>query len=368
MANKKNIKKSTKESKKGVPQGVKPSNNSFSLRSKCFFLTYKGISDSGQKVAKIDLADYLLKNNIFDLKIRPEKYLVCEQTYEDGTPHFHVILIYSKRKEINSPNSFDYLDIHPNIQVMRNLKAALQYVYKEDPNPLTNMDVLQQKRIDKVSHTKSLYEFLQDQMMKDPFDFNPIKYCLNNNLTKQIYKANYTKALTLLKRTQEQYCNKLLFQKPGFKYIDRPLIQSVLTPSQLKTYDSWKGYQIIVDFLNQVNKHRFARPAKSLNLLITGKPSVGKSALVWQSFLEPHLNPLNLYCSIYPMGMKDWFPEYRSNIYDIIYWNQTKLTSYSYDIILQLLDGSPVNLPAKGGGHKKIDNPLVIMTSNMTLE
>ena len=51
-----------------------------------------------------------------------------------------------------------------------------------------------------------------------------------------------------------------------------------------------------------------------------------------------------------------------------IYWNQAKLTSYSYDIILQLLDGSPVMLPAKGGGHKKVDNPLVFMTSNMTLD
>ena len=67
------------------------------------------------------------------------------------------------------------------------------------------------------------------------------------------------------------------------------------------------------------------------------------------------------------MGMKDLFPDYKSDTYACIYWNQTKLTSYSYDIILQLLDGSPVMLPAKGGGHKKIDNPLVLMTSNMTL-
>ena len=68
------------------------------------------------------------------------------------------------------------------------------------------------------------------------------------------------------------------------------------------------------------------------------------------------------------MGMKDWFPDYKSDIYSIIYWNEAKLTSYSYDTILQLLDGSPVMLPSKGGGHKKVDNPLVIMTSNMTLQ
>jgi hypothetical protein len=104
-----------------------------------------------------------------------------------------------------------------------------------------------------------------------------------------------------------------------------------------------------------------------MNLLITGPKSIGKSALVWQTYSEPNLNPLNSYCSVYPMGMKDWFPHYKSQIYDVIYWNEAKLTSYAYDTILQLLDGSPVMLPSKGGGHKKIDNPLVIMTSNMTL-
>lgn len=68
------------------------------------------------------------------------------------------------------------------------------------------------------------------------------------------------------------------------------------------------------------------------------------------------------------MGMKHWFPPYLSGVYGLIYWNQTKLTSYSYDTILKLLDGSPIDLSTKGGLARKIDNPLVLMTSNMTLE
>ena len=352
---------------KGVIKGEKPLLTKFRLSAKTYFLTYKGISDFGQKITKETLTNYLLNQNKNDIKLRPEKYLICEQMYDSGEPHFHVILIYSKRKQIMTQDYYDFQGIHPNIQIMRNMKAALQYMYKEDPYPSTNMDIIQQKIKAKAQDSSSLYGLLRQQMMKDPFNFDSIKFCLDHNIDKQIYKAGYSRAINLIKLVQPAVCNKILFQKPGFKYIDRSLIQRSLTSSELLLYDSFPGYQTIVDHLNQIPTYRFRRPAKTMNLLITGPKSIGKSALVWQTYLQPPLNPLNTYVSVYPMGMKDWFPHYKSQIYDIIYWNEAKLTSYSYDTILQLLDGSPVMLPAKGGGHKKVDNPLVIMTSNMTL-
>lgn len=368
--NTKKIKKASKTKVKRGFEGEKPlSNNSrnFRLQSKCYFLTYKGISDSGQRLNKQKLAEHLL-HNPNDRKLRPEKYLICQQMYDSGQPHFHAILIYPNRKEIINQNFYDYLGVHPNIQTMRNMKAALQYVYKEDPVPHTNMDIVQQRRIARAKDTGSLYDLLRQQLFKDPFNFDVIKYCLDHNIDRQVYKANYNKAVNLIKLVQPVLCNKLLFERPGFKYIDRALIEAKLSPSELKTYDSWPGYQTIVDFLNQIPTYRFRRPAKTLNLLITGPQSIGKSALVWQTYQNEQFNPLNKHCSVYPMGMKDWFPSYKSQVYDLIYWNEAKLTSYSYDTILQLLDGSPVMLPAKGGGHKKIDNPLVLMTSNLTLK
>ena len=120
--------KKSKNRKGGVPKGGKPLGTPFSLKAKCFFLTYKGVSQSGEKVFKQALAKYLFQQNPNDLKIRPQKYLVCQQMYDSGQPHFHAILTYSVRKTIYTPDFFDYLKIHPNIQTMRNLKAALQYV------------------------------------------------------------------------------------------------------------------------------------------------------------------------------------------------------------------------------------------------
>lgn len=361
-------KKPKKPSEKRVVKGKEPLKTAFRLQSKMYFLTYKGTLDSGQKITKQTLANYLLNSNPNDIKIRPEKYLICQQMYDSGQPHFHVILVYSKRKQIVCQDHYDFLGIHPNIQIMRNMKAAFQYVYKEDPHPYTNMNVIQQRRIARVKDTSSLYQFLQQQMLKDPFNFDVFKFVVEHDLTRQIYKANYTKAVALLRKTQQAYCNKLLFQKPGFKFIDRALIESKLSSSELESFDSWTGYQTIVNYLNTMNVERGCRQQKSLNLLITGQPSTGKSALFWQRNPLPERTSVVSHLPLYPMGMKDWFPDYKSDIYAGIYWNQPKFTSYSYDVILQLLDGSPVMLPAKGGSHKKVDNPLVIMTSNMTLE
>ena len=341
--------------------------NSFHLKGKIFFLTYKGISDTQELLDKESLRCFLL-NNPRDLKVRPIKYIICRETYEDNSPHFHVILAFSHRKCITNPHHFDCLGIHPNIQTMRNLKAALNYVYKEDPEPITNMNIDHEYQVLMAQKTTSLYELLKKQMIKSPMTFDPIKYMVDHNLDQEVCKANYTKSLRLLKQVQQTYCNKALAQRPGFKTITRQLILSKLTPEELTIYDSWPGYQTIVDYLNTMVTLKGARQQKSRNLLITGSPNTGKSALVWQR--NPLVNRTSLlsYCSIYPMGMSNWFPNYNSDVYHAIYWNEAKLTSYSYDVILKLLDGSPVDLPAKGGNHKKVDNPLVIMTSNMTLD
>ena len=359
--------KNTKNYLKGGFKGVQPPKLvHFSLRGSTFFLTYKGTTESGEKLTKQELAEYLLRNP-HDQKVFPIKYLVCQQMYDSGEPHFHAVIVYPRRKGLSSPDYFDYRGIHPNIQTIRNMKAALQYVYKEDAHPVTNMDIVQQRRVARAKDTSSLYQLLREQMMKDPFKFDPIQYCLEHDIDKQIYKCDFRKALTLIKQVREAACNRTLTDRPGIQPITRALIQSRLTPDELRTFDSWTGFQIIVDHLNVMNIRRGARQKKSLNLLITGAPNSGKSALVWQRDPLPGRTSINEHFPVYPMGMKDWFPDYKSDVYACIYWNQAKLTSYSYDVILQLLDGSPVMLPSKGGGHKKLDNPLIIMTSNMTL-
>ena len=354
------IKKRPNSKEKGAPKGDKPLNRAFKFSAKTYFLTYKGISDSGERLTKEGLANYLVRENPTDVKLFPSRYLVCEEMYDSGLPHFHAILVYDKRKQVENQDHFDYLGVHPNIQTMRNMRAALDYVYKEDPSPCTNMDVAQEKRVARAKDSSSLYEFLEEQMVKDPFNFDAIRYCVQHDLTKQIYKANYTKAVNLVTKAQAAHCNRLLFQRPGFKPIDRALIEQNLTHQELRTFDSWPGYQRIIDYLNEVNVHGYDRPFKSKQLLMVGRPNTGKTTLVRE---------IERYSAVYHLDVSNWFPNYRDGVYKVLFWDEFRLKGgMTHTDLLKFLQGSPMDLEYKGGSALRMNNQLIIMTSNMTLE
>lgn len=294
-----------------------------------------------------------------------EHYRIALEHHANGIPHLDILMMF-KSSIGRRPSSFKYLLRHGNINTYRNVNSAiLGYGTKEDKQSLSDIP----KDISRILEVQKLldnpYRYLELEMLNDPFRFSLEDFTYQNEMAQHI--KNWGGIRTKLKDMQVAAANSHLRHKLGFKLIDRPLIVDRLSPEQLSVYDSWKGYQVIVDHLNQISIFGYRRPCKTPNLLITGRPSCGKSALVWQSYQFQGFNPLNSYSAIYPMGLKDWFPQYQSEVYGCIYWNQAKLTSYAYETILQLLDGSPVMLPAKGTSHKKIDNPLVIMTSNMTL-
>lgn len=367
--------------RKEVLKGEKPSSKAFRLSSKVYFLTYKGVTDIKQVIIKKNLANYLFKQNPLDKKLRPLKYLVCEQMYESGKPHFHVILIYPKRKEITLQTHYDFMGIHPNIQIMRNMKAALEYVYKQDPKPYTNMDIIQEQITAKAKHTSSLYQLLEQQMKKDPFNFNVIDYCQKHNIFKQIYKTNFTKALTLLKLAQQAQCRACLISLPGIKLITRSLIEVTLTKEELIQYDSWKGYSDIISHINQMiqypNKNELSRlPDKTPHLYLCGRSDIGKSALVSHHPTLQYPYPgLDHYFSTYYLNVSQrYFPPYTSYMSTIVRWNQFTINSSifpkkRYNQLLDYLEGAPTQIPIKGRlPVRRMDNPKHILTSNLTLQ
>ena len=381
-ANVKGVRQGVKSSTTSFPQSaVKPSAIAFSLQSSTYFLTYKGISDTGKKITKESLANYLLYQNLRDRTLSPEKYLICQQMYDSGQPHFHVILVYPKRKKILHQDYYDYLDIHPNIQTMRNMKAALQYVYKEDPHPLTNMDITKQKIVARAKDSKSLYQLLEQQMLKDPFRFNVEGYCAKHGIFKQIYKANYAKAITLIKMAQPAYARILLQKKPGVQFITPELIRQNLNADQLKQFYSHSCYQRIIDRVNQIHKYpnrsqETMAPSKTPHLLIVGNASIGKSALVDHRPTQQYPYPgLMHYYGCYHLSIgQKFFPPYRSFNYRIVRWNEFTIDSdmfpkKGYNRLLDYLEGAPSALPQKGRAPvQRQDNPRHILTSNRTLQ
>lgn len=298
-------------------------------------------------------------------KYRLRYYHIALQHHVNNIPHLDILLIYEKSVQ-HKLNHFDYLIKHGKITTYRKLnRAILDYGKKEDQEALSTLPEDSSKVISIEQLKSNSYAYLEREMLKDPLHFNLEQYVYQNNLAQHI--SAWSSIKTKLKDMQQAAAHLRLQQKSGFKLITRSLIEESLNPKELKLFDSWKGYQTIVDYLNHIPTWSYKRPLKTKNLLITGEPNIGKTSFI-ESDLNKSFNCIENYCSLYPMSSKTWWPNYKSEVYQVISWNETKLTAYSYDVILKVLEGAKVDLPQKGSSTLKYDNPLVIMTSNMTLE
>lgn len=299
-----------------------------------------------------------------------EHYCIATEVHPtSGEYHLDIFISYSQAMK-RTPIYYDRLvNKHGNLSRYRSLnEGILKYGQKEDLGALTNFP----KDLGTILKSKALetdvYSFLYDRMIEDPFHFDVMAYVDANNLSKSLSRTTWNKAITLLGLQQEAVCNRLLRSKPGFKFITRETIEHHLNPEELTIFDSWEGYQTIVDHLNQICTWRHKRPMKTSNLLISGEPNCGKTSLFMNPYHAEHMSPIEDFVPVYKMGVKGWFPQYTSDTYGMILWNEAKLTAYPYDTVLELLEGSAMSLPTKGGFRRKVDNPLVVMTSNMTLE
>ena len=310
-------------------------------------------------------------------KAKLVNWSIAWQTHiASGLPHLDILLVYERNFQAVY-TTFDYLikDLkiqqrytddqisHGHVWVTpysskKLNKAILQYGQKEDPQPLSNITIETKDdltRLNKLKHDP--YRYLELQMLKDPLHFNLQQYCRKHDLNQ--YLSTWSSLKTRLKDSQLAAANLKLKSKSGFKYIDRALIQSVFSPQQLLTYDSWSGYQTIVDHLNQIPLYGCNRPFKMKNLFVVSPPNKGKTTLALQ---------IRKSTSTYCMDVSNWFPAYRSGVYKFILWDQFKLKGgMCFTDVLKFLQGLQMDLQHKGGTTLRSDNQFIYMTSNMSL-
>lgn len=293
-------------------------------------------------------------------------YHIAVQRHANNVPHLDILLIYDKSIQRQRVD-YDFLLKHGNITTYRKLnQAVLDYGKKQDKEALSNVpedEVLPSgqsfnRLIEMQDLKKDPYLYLQKQMLKDPFHFRLQWYVQCNNLAS--YISGWSSIKTKLRDMQVAAANQFMANKPCFKFIDRALIEFRLSSQELAVYDSWDGYQVIVDKLNQVPTYGCKRPFKSKQLLLVGRPNTGKTSLILH--LQNH-------CAVYHMDVTNWFPNYCDGVYKLFLWDQFKLKGgMSHTDLLKFLQGSPMDLQYKGGSSLRMDNQLVVMTSNMTLQ
>lgn len=299
---------------------------------------------------------YLLKQHQKDL----EFYKIAAETHPTtNVPHLDILLLY-KRSVQKSLNRFDFLVKHGNLSRFKKLnEAILGYGDKEDKIPLTNMPSNLSYMLTSKHLEADPYAVLQAQMLKDPFHFNAHQWINSNNLAKSFSKTNWTKVTSLLKLQQEAECYKILHNKCGFKFINKKLIKNILPVRAYHRYYANRViYDKIIEKINEIFLYSFKRPFKTKQLLLVSPPNSGKTSLALK---------IKEMISVYNMGVSNWFPAYKSNVYEMILWDEFNLNLMPYTDLLKFLQGLQMDLQYKGGSVLKSDNQLIFMTSNMNL-
>ena len=283
-------------------------------------------------------------------------YSIAIESHADGNPHLDLLLIFEKSIRLTNIELDFLCSKHGNLTRYRSLnQAILQYGSKQD-TPLTNLQnvqyILNQQDIKKDPVT-----FLMKQVDKNPFGFDFITYCGQNNHFATVQRWTYVK--NKIRDYQQFVTNQHLKSKPGIRKIDSELINTALSDSQLKLFRSHPFYSTMVSYLNQISTYGWERPFTSKQLYVSGRSRIGKSYLI---------RTLSRYTSTYPVGTQNWFPKFQNFTYKLMIWDECDLKMMSKQQMLQLFDGDPFNLPYKGGSILKRDNQLWLMCSNKTLQ
>lgn len=285
--------------------------------------------------------------------------IALEKHPKSGAFHLDILMIYS-HSILNSFTRYDYLIKHGNLTRYSKLnEAIIKYNFKED-SPLTNFKNYEKLLLQiKLDSSDSLQKFLFKKMKSDPFNFDFWRFIYKNELQSVLVRLNFKKVKEIIENLQKQECLNLFHSKPGIPHISNELIRSKLSSTQFHEFNSWSGYQQIIDFINNILKWGWKRPHKTKNLYLVGRPDTGKTTL---------LNLLSTRYSTYFLGIKGgWFPGYASNTFKLLRWDEFNLSTYSYPDLLKLLEGIHMTLPLKGKHVLRRDNQLIIATSNLSL-
>ena len=277
------------------------------------------------------------------------RYAVVRETHtkdQDKGTHLHFYVRFPKQCHVKL-DRFDYLGKHGKLERVRDYSAVLKYMTKEN-RPRANFD------------------YVEDIMRKD-FP-RAVEILLSQGLhIRQIYKqyssivasknwSGYLRYLTYQKDSQKF---QFELEKPGLRMITPELIRARLNDEQYATYMATPEFHRIVDLLNDIVRYGSTRPHKAKALFITGAPGTGKTTL-----------GLALQARVGTFTFPDdgWWQGYQSDVFKMIMWNEFNLRKLQYPTLLKFLQGLRMDLPIKGSHVTRCDNPLIFLTSNLTLE
>jgi len=256
------------------------------------------------------------------------------------------IEFYKKRK-LSKPNHFDYLTKSPSsylnpISKQDFLEKCLTTPYaKVYGNLLKNKLVREHfimKQIEKGVTTPMFFNFNEPEIKRALF---------NESIKFDRYVKQHQLFLDLTKKKDKPRI--ISFSKDALK----KHATNVLSESAIQLWSK------IFDILNNNINPTFRYYKKTQLHLWSKEPNMGKSAL---------LNFIKTTTACYMWPQDNWWDHYENYLYQFILWDEFSLIGKQVEFLNQFLAGDNMRLAMKGNFTLKQDNPLVIMTSNDSLE
>ena len=277
------------------------------------------------------------------------RYAAVKETHTkdaEKATHLHLYVGFPKQCHVKL-DRFDYLGKHGKLQRVRDYSSVLKYMTKQH-KPKANFD------------------YIEDIMRKD-FP-RAVEILLSQGLhIRQIYRTyssivaskNWSGYLRYLTYQKESEKFRIQLEKPGIRMITPELIKARLSDQEYNLFYSTDIYQRIVNLINDTVRYGSTRPHKAKALFLTGAPNTGKTTLGLA---------LQQRMGTFTFPDDGWWQGYQSDVFKLIIWNEFDLRRFQYPTLLKFLQGLRMDLPIKGSHVTRSDNPLILLTSNMTLE
>lgn len=277
------------------------------------------------------------------------KYAVVIQTHtkdEDKGKHLHLYLSYPKRIKLKV-DRFDYLGKHGRLERVREYRSVLKYLTKE-ARPRANFDYLEE--IMRVDFPRAMdLLLLQGCSVREVF----------RRYSSIVPSKNWQGYLRFKQYSVESAKIQAELDKPGLRMITPELVRARLSDQEYTLFRSDPIYERIVDKINDIVRYGCRRPHKAKALFLCGAPNTGKTSLGLA---------IQEYVGTFTFPDDGWWQGYQSDVFKMIFWNQFDLRRFAYPTLLKFLEGLRMDLPIKGSHVTRCDNPLIFLTSNLTLD
>lgn len=343
------------QAQKEPPQSShKKSNKTTRWNFKNFFLTYPRCP-----VSKEEALNQLqrLSDPVSRSEANPIIFaMVAQELHQDGTPHLHVILSFSRAKNIKDPRFFDLnqtsdlnnnnsttLKFHANIQGVKKMKSSISYLRKQDKSPLIfGAAPGHDQNTGESSSTND-----SKGRKKGPSITNEISIAVQAGEKFQALLDKYPGFVMMNKTKIDELAAYVKYSKATANVLPWKPILYRGDQEETRTLVTWANANLFQQ-----------RPFKQAQLYVSGPPNSRKTSFA--QFLSTRAR--TYYCA-----HDKYLDNFDESLYDLVVFDEFNSKDRDKSVMLSFLDGQVCRLLCRFRNVAKTINLPVILLSMFSL-